>query len=424
MKVNVFHGGIVSIGTEKKLPLAGFRRNKALAQSGEVGLEANWVMIGTKDGLILLISIDALFSSTFFETEILRNLEIEYQLLIKSCVVVASHTHTAPALDPNKPILGKSDSHYIKEMALRIAIAIGEEYSRGRGNLLTSWQHGSKKLEQSIFRRAKRFRLSYKSWPIARISMQIAPNSRVKIDQEIKIWIAINDEGKPAFCIVSWPCHATSRSNVKVASPDFIGVIRDAFREQLNNRIPIIYMPGASGDIRPITKSQYSLKRLFYPYPFQKSFIRPNAEQQQMFDRALKSAIADLFYEQNFASVSGKSSYSDTHFPLARIMEGDAKGKVQILCLQLAGLEIYGVSAEISHLWLNLLGFRGDSKHQILTGCVGDVFGYLPSDSQVPEGGYEVEYFRKAFGVKAKYTSNISIKAIIHQAFDKVRINK
>jgi hypothetical protein len=36
-------------------------------------------------------------------------------------------------------------------------------------------------------------------------------------------------------------------------------------------------------------------------------------------------------------------------------------------------------------------------------GCLDDVYGYLPTDEQVRRGGYEVDGFRAAFGLKGRF---------------------
>ena len=39
-------------------------------------------------------------------------------------------------------------------------------------------------------------------------------------------------------------------------------------------------------------------------------------------------------------------------------------------------------------------------------GILDDVFGYFPADLQIPQGGYEVDEFRKFFGIQGRFTGN------------------
>src|SRR5262249_52374031 len=38
-----------------------------------------------------------------------------------------------------------------------------------------------------------------------------------------------------------------------------------------------------------------------------------------------------------------------------------------------------------------------------MIGYLGDVFGYLPTDEQIPQGGYEVEEFLEVFGLNGRW---------------------
>jgi hypothetical protein len=49
----------------------------------------------------------------------------------------------------------------------------------------------------------------------------------------------------------------------------------------------------------------------------------------------------------------------------------------------------------------------------IPVGCVGDVFGYLPVDTMVREGGYEARGFVRRFGLRGKFVPNVT--AIVTQ---------
>jgi hypothetical protein len=43
----------------------------------------------------------------------------------------------------------------------------------------------------------------------------------------------------------------------------------------------------------------------------------------------------------------------------------------------------------------------------IPVGCVGDVFGYLPTSEMVPQGGYEAQGFLPRFGLGGSFTSDV-----------------
>ena len=48
-------------------------------------------------------------------------------------------------------------------------------------------------------------------------------------------------------------------------------------------------------------------------------------------------------------------------------------------------------------------------KTIITVGCVGSVFGYLPTDKLIEEGGYESKDFFSGFALKGSYKQNIQV---------------
>jgi hypothetical protein len=53
------------------------------------------------------------------------------------------------------------------------------------------------------------------------------------------------------------------------------------------------------------------------------------------------------------------------------------------------------------HAWERLLRNRLPGQKLVLAGCVGDVYGYAPSEEMFDEGGYEVAGFCGPFGISS-----------------------
>jgi len=48
----------------------------------------------------------------------------------------------------------------------------------------------------------------------------------------------------------------------------------------------------------------------------------------------------------------------------------------------------------------------------IPVGCADHVFGYLPAESMLSEGGYEVEGFVRYFGLSGKFTKGVENRVV------------
>lgn len=412
------HCGTVPIGSSKPLPLAGYGSRMQSARSDTAGLEANWVMFGSEDRLHLLVAVDALFSSDLFECEVRKQLETQ-GIEVACIMVVASHTHYAPNIDPLKPRLGHADPGYVAEIAGRLARSIESSLTSSPGLVPEIWSWGETRNPGSVYRRATRLQLSARSWPPVRIATQIAPNPKVRIDQNLRLWIARTAEGLPLFAVVTWPCHATSRADATTASPDFIAPLREALRSRTLDELPIMFLPGASGDIRPGFWRQKSLKKWLYPYPFQRTFCPPSAKEEVEFDSSIKVTVERILAAPMTEQGFSLSSLSQTQFPLADLMDEADDRQIPVYRAVLGGLEIIGFGAEMSAGWVAKLALANDPQRQILSGCVGPVFGYLPTEEQVPEGGYEVEGFRRGFGISGRFRPGKNMKQVLAEALSR-----
>lgn len=410
-----FHSGTVSIGSSKPLPLAGYGARDISARSDEARLEANWICFGTEKQTHHLIAIDALFSSDTLEAEIRQQLALR-GLDAAHIIIVASHTHYAPSLDPFKPRLGAADMDHIREVAKRIAQDIQTTRESQSALRPVAWYWGEARNAGSVYRRATQLQLSARSWPPVRIANQIAPNPAVEIDQALRLWIARTADETPVFAVATWPCHATSRADSSVASPDFVAPLRDALRRHLGQSVPVAFLPGASGDIRPGFWQERSLKRWLYPYPFQRSFAPPSPQTEAAFDDSLKATVNAALAAPMTQLDFSHSFLTRTEFPLADLMAGTDARHVPLYRAVIGGVEIIGVGAEISAGWTSRLGLASCRQRQILSGCVGRVFGYLPTEEQVLEGGYEVNGFRRGFGISGAYQPGADITRVMKQA--------
>ena len=81
--------------------------------------------------------------------------------------------------------------------------------------------------------------------------------------------------------------------------------------------------------------------------------------------------------------------------------------------LVLGPVTLIGINAETCFGWVERLGFKNESAHEAVTGYVSSVFGYLPTPDQIPNGGYEVDGFVRAFEFKGNWKSEPKIENLV-----------
>ena len=410
------YAGVVDITPLYDCDLFGYAKRPSIDFNLSERIEAHWLHFREKKKSIIFISIDSLFSSDDFENRLSKALK-ERGVNINELFVVSTHTHYAPALDPSKPKLGNVDKDYVKTTVNKIAedICLGQNNNKKANPI--EWHFASHKVDASVFRRKKNLVLSLKKWPFVSFRTGMTPNPSQVIDQELKLWVAKNVNSKVEFCLVSWPCHATSRKSETFISPDYIGTIRKTLHQCINNSCPVIFMPGLSGDVRPNYSGFDSIKRFIYPYPFQKTFRSPTKIEVTEFDAIIEQGVRNCFKQLNFLKPFTKTFFEKNKYNLKPVVASAKDYFLTVFFLNIGGVQITGFNAEMSSLWseafLNQKKLHPSDKDKIFTGYFGHCFGYLPVESQLKEGGYEVDGFRSGFGFQGEYKNDAKLENFI-----------
>ena len=168
--------------------------------------------------------------------------------------------------------------------------------------------------------------------------------------------------------------------------------------------LPIIFLQGASGDIRPksfnFRNSHKSvLKRLLFGETF-------DDFSQFGFEKWLHSVWCEVEKAcTSFGDVTRiYNSKIDTYFvPLSALFPNSevSERTFEVCIVQLENIKMIGVSAEPT--WQFASSVRLNSSIDCFFGCIGDSYGYLASEKQCIEGGYEARDYMKYFSL-GKYT--------------------
>lgn len=422
--------GTVDIGPCKAVPLAG-RTDRLSAFDGvDAPLEANFLLVAVVSPKqviqrgVLLVSLDVLFASTELEHAIRAELQDSVSIGDEFHVVlVASHTHTAPSLDPRKPGLGECDSEHLASVAQRIGAAVVKA-TQSSGADDVSVSIGRAHCDAAVHRRKRGISVQ-STWPFLRRAVRMAPNPDKEIPDTLTCLVVRNRLDEVMAIVWSWPCHAVTHAASLRVSPDFVGDARIDFRRALGAELPVLYLPGFSGDIRPDFASlRFSLKNLFLANLYR--FVSPDSQQLNGFRERLAEAVrsaltAGLEAEPEAISASDANVTASVASSQLRLVDiahavsavvdrsGNGAEEISLLTFALGPYRFLLVGAEVCSDFSQTIG---EDDYSVLSGCYGEVPCYLPTASMVKEGGYEVTGFRTAFGFQWQFKENVETELL------------
>lgn len=405
------------ITPEKKVTLGCNGYNFMPFESIDSDIEINAIRLMQNNTNVLIISVDTLFVTNEIKMFAIDHLKDKLPLNEDQVFIAASHTHYAPFLDASKPNLGSVDDEYMVFFKSQLSLLLdnlvqaeliecdliyGESESDGVSV-------GRRKYAWGFW---KRFILTK--------SMRIFPNSKTPIDSTVRTFKFIDKRtGKPVAILWNFACHPVMYHNPKHITAHFPGDVREEIREILGD-IPVMFLQGFSGDIRPFNTGGSSLKEKFLGILNKESGFKTfsDASYGQWVKKITgnvigcinnkKSQIKDLALRVNLTKCSTKQFVEGSDQP------------VIFQSIELSGEHIIlGVSAEVVSKYALELQKIYPNKTMIPVGCVGTVFGYWPTKEMLKEGGYEVNNFKKGFSFKGDFNKE-AIENVFFESIKKI----
>jgi len=375
-------------------------RNILAKPSDEPQLEANILVFLDKDQKkIALIGLDTTFSSDAFEEAIYKKLPDRNI----SLVCIATHSHNTPLLFPYFAKCLKSNTSFLQETAKRVAETIIQCYQsleKKQVNMTVA----AREVEGSVYRRKKAIYLNSKKmfgWGYCML-----PSRKVDIPKTLELYVAKDNLGEPQFALWSWPCHPTGYPHSGRLSGDYPAYIREVIRKQLGSNIPIVFFPGLCGDIRPDITTPKSISRAQFGTPFNERF-GSNEIGYKKLCAGLETSINTMVNDLTEIKYNGKLvSLNSLDIPMSEINTGATPKNFRVRFLNLCGIDIWLFGAEVCSGYIQR--FKPyQSASTIMSGCAGEVWGYLPTDKQISEGGYEPIESQRNFPINGPFLSAI-----------------
>ncbi len=348
-------------------------------------------------------------------------------------VLLASHSHFAPATDQACSRLGVPEQQFVNDVAGAAEGLLLQMLREPASEVTLETLQGQ--LNHSINRRRHwRFPTLGRTYGLRFASVVMAPNPQGPTDERATVLLLRRaDDAKVIGLIWHYTCHPTAVIPDNVVSSDYPGVVRRALRERFGE-IPCVFAQGFCGDIRPnMRRSEQSLgfrdrlRRMVRTMLSGPAFSAPApGEWTRWSDDLAAKVVAIAQAPSGKVSSPATLATGSASIPLGGFFKGSAPDKplaVQVVRLGDV-LELVALSAEATVEWQSIIDREvpvRNGRIRLHAGYLGALFGYLPTAVQIPEGGYEVEGFQPLFGLSGKFDSEKITSCVmggVQQAFD------
>lgn len=407
------------ITPDRSLPLAGFTDRLEPSTAVADPLEMNGLLLRTPQDTIAILTADLLFVTADMKRRIAERLRPELALDDASFLLTASHTHFAPSVDPSKPRLGPADPAYVD-----LAIARGADLlSRLAG---TRSDQGAARVEyrsglaaHAINRRRMGWRLSPRAPHLPRRAALRAPNAKGPCDETVHVVTLVGSSGRPAAVLWSYACHPVSFAEPRQVSADFPGVVRRALRAAFGKDLPVLFLQGCAGDIRPRELGRpRSLRRRLAELVVGKLFTSFTPPEYAAWSGSLAARVVDVARASGRAfplpaGPAGPAGFrtAQASIALSDLIDDVAPGNRSMTLQRIElvpGLAIAAMSAEPAvEYGLALRAAEPAGQIAIPCGYSDTVFGYLPTARMLGQHGYEDEGFMEAFGLAGRFRPDV-----------------
>ena len=366
-----------------------------------------------------------MFVTADFKRRIAERLRPELELDDASFLFAASHTHFAPGVDPSKPRLGAADPAYV-DLVIERGVELLSRLARTRsdqGVARVEYRNGF--AAHAINRRRMGWRLSPRAPHLLRRAALRAPNANGPRDETVHVVTLIGSSGGPAAVLWSYACHPVSFAEPRQVSADFPGVVRRALRTAFGHDLPVLFLQGCAGDIRPRELGlPPSLRRRLAELVVGKLFTPFTPAEYSAWSGSLAARVVEV------ARASGRafplpSGFRTAHasLRLSDLLDGAPldNRSLTLQRLELApGLAFAAMSAEpVVEYGLALRAAEPDGRVVIPAGYTDSVFGYLPTARMLGQHGYEDEGFMEPFGLRGRFRPQV--ERVVAQAWSALR---
>jgi hypothetical protein len=416
---------------DRQVRLAGYALRTAAVSTILDPIEISAILLESSEGRCLIFSFDLMIVGSELQEIILDRLQRQ-GIGPDEVVLLASHTHNAPATDQACARMGIPDLQFVDDAAEAVENLVRKVQQQRPSEVSLTVLRGQ--LDHSINRR--------RYWPFPTVgrmhgfqltSVTFSPNPSGPKDEAATVVMFRKADGQALGVIWHYTCHPTAVTPEDVVSADYPGAVRLALRERFGD-IPCLFVQGFCGNVRPNIKPSAKktgwrerLQRIVRIVAFGNLFPTLSAEDWTRWSRSLAAGITNIAQADPVKTFSpAKLQTGSARIPLGDFFSGSVPDKLLTAQVVRLGeeLEIVALSAEPSVEWQRILDEAvpiAPTRIRLYAGYLGALFGYLPTAAQVAEGGYEVEGFQPFFGLSGQFDSDrigAAVTGCVKNAFE------
>jgi hypothetical protein len=415
--------GTVDITSANPLVLGGSwsRRGPVMSRGAGDQLEANVCLLSDNGQETIILSIDALFVGP----DISRDLTDSVSSLLGNAdyrpdiLPIATHTHGAPMLDRSKPLLGERCESWYREVIARLAEEIVRLRERAARGVMVSL--ADRDIPGGVNRRCKIKRPVLSGRRVQLSGVIMGANREVPVPSSCNAALVCTSDRRRVCVFICWACHPSSHPPPNQVSADYVGAMRRSVRSVVGD-IPVLFLQGFSGDVRSDIRTRPTFGRWIYKSVRGPVFDAPTPEEWNEWATGVAQEVR--FLAQDLVTKPSEAARSlalgRAYLPISSILEGDDPRACEAVWLAIgSAVSLFMIGAEVSSNYSAYVRQMGAWP----VSCFGDVFGYLPTDDQIVEGGYEVDRFQKVFGIAGKFRgqNEMYFRLLLQTANDRCR---
>lgn len=393
----------VDITPVKPVPLAGYSGHR-IWRTGSTPLEANAVFLTDGRSQVLFISVDLLYCGSELTNHVMQ-CAAEFGLREGDVILAASHTHFAPATDRNKPLLGVVDDGYMRHLTDCLSELVAKTLTHPRVPVLIRSAVGEVPLNVNR-RRLWRWPTWTRKGLTLAPTIVMAPAPQAPRDTLLDAIRLDGLDGTTRAVLWKYACHPVCAPESHGISAEYPGYARERLRATTRELTPVVFLQGFAGDVRPNLRGTPTARARLAALRRGPGFFRVRQDDWHRWLDSLCEAFVSVTRRAEMRLDSEWLMIQHSEVPIDALLDVAINAHLRDKRLRLqrvafgSCLEMVFISAEVCTPYVALLH---QGMRSIFASCTGDVFGYLPSESQAIEGGYEGGDFFRAFGLHGHF---------------------
>lgn len=339
----------------------------------------------------MLLAVDVLWLPEALCADVGSAIAAKCGVPAERCLIAATHTHSSPQTLGNAPFYGDSDPSYTEYLAERMIQAAVEARDGARQG---AYQYREHRLDDIPF--AGRNVFVRDRLDGARHCLRAARPGE-GADPYARTLLCTGKDGRPLAVVVGLAAHPVFNFMNKI-SPDYPGELRTLVRDRLGADVPVLFLQGFDGDVRPAYFKAAPLTRLYRLLRFGSAARLFQGDLSGLEGDFASRIAAQLDFKAAPMVLDPAREPFERGVTLAPHGKGGPDDQLRLARLDLpAGPSLVSVNAEVFSSYVPEVRAAGASVGLpvVPVGCAGGMFGYVPDAEMFGHDvGYELESWR------------------------------